>query len=286
MDEQIYNFQLSSADEQIIRTYKCTQLRKLLFPPTVGYLTITNKRILFHSTGKSVTGKSELINDMPLEDAASVSAYLGMSINWLLFIVFAVALYALSSLLDLMLPHIFMSWVLGVLLMLPMAAGWILSSNLLNEQIREQAFQSVDNLFKGRYKIDREQITALPFVRIPFWIGLTILVWDLAMHNRYIQEIPFLGYALLLAAYFGLYIYTFGRHRTFSLLIGSKTMKDSGIYIPGDSFRLIFSRDNTAVESISANPSVDSEKVVRELGALLLDIRQLGDLGIQKWTQN
>ena len=94
---------------------------------------------------------------------------------------------------------------------------------------------------------------------------------------------PLLNYLILLAAYFGLYLYTFGRQRTFSLMIGSRTMKDSGIFIPGDSFRLIFFRDNTAIESISASPALDAERVVQELGALLLDIRQLGDLGIQKW---
>jgi hypothetical protein len=283
MDEQIYNFQFSTADEQVVRTYECTRLRKLFSPPTIGYLTITNRRILFHSSGKSITGRSELINDMPLEDAASVNVYLGLSINWWLFILFALALYVISLALEAILPELFMSWVFGLLLMLPMAAAWLLTSKIISEQAREQAFQSLDNLLQGRYKINREQLTDHPFVRIPFWIGVAILAWDLTLRSSFLAQIPLVNYLVLLAAYFGLYIFTFGRQRTFSLLIGSKTMKDKGIYIPGDSFRLVFTRDNTAVESISAHPAKDAELVVRELGALLLDIRLLGDMGIQKW---
>lgn len=283
MNSHIYNFEFSVEGEQIVRTYECTRLRKLFSPPTIGYLTITNKRILFHSSGKSISGHSELINDMPLEDAAAVNAYLGVSINWLLFSVFALVLFGLSTLLDSVLPRFFTSWILGLLLMLPMAAAWLLTVNLLSEEIREQAFKNLENLFKSKSQIDRDQILYQPYVRFPFWIGLAILSWDLAFHSSFLAQIPFLNYLILIAVYFGLYLYTFGRQRTLSLLIGSRTMKDSGIYIPGDTFRLIFARNNTAIESISASPAVDAEKVVRELGALLLDIRQLGDLGIEKW---
>lgn len=283
MDESIYNFTLSAADEQIIRTYECTRLRKLFSPPTIGYLTITNKRVLFHSSGKSVTGKSELINDMPLEDTASVNAYVGVSINWLLFGVFAFVLYAISSVFDNILPRFLMSWAFAILLMLPLAIAWLLTGNILSDQMREQAFQGLEKLGQGKYQIDRNNIFYQSYIRIPFWIGLAILTWDLAFHTQFLREIPFLNYLILLAAYFGLYLYTYGRQRTFSLTIGSRTMKDSGIFIPGDSFRLIFFRNNTAVESISASPAIDAEKVVQELGALLLDLRQLGDFGIQKW---
>lgn len=282
MNDQIYNFELSSADEEIVRTYECTRLRKMFSPPTIGYLTVTNKRVLFHSSGKSITGKSELINDMPLEDTASVSAYVGLSINWLMFIIFALLLFGVTYVLNAVAPF-FTSWGFAIVLMLPMGAAWLLTSNILNEELRDQIFKSVAEITGGRLKLDREGLIYEPYIRIPFWIGLSILAYYIAFRSEIISQIPFLNYIVLIAAYFAIFILSWGRQRTFSLLIGSKTMKDSGIYIPGDSFRLFGSRESTAIESQSAGPAVDAEKVVRELGAMLMDIRQMGDLGIEKW---
>jgi hypothetical protein len=62
-------------------------------------------------------------------------------------------------------------------------------------------------------------------------------------------------------------------------------MKGPGIFIPGDSFRLLGNRNSTALETLGASPAGDASLVTRELGALLLDLQQLGDLGIQKWKQ-
>lgn len=282
MDNQIYNFELSSADERIIRTYECTRMKKLFFPATIGYLTITNKRILFHSTGKTFMGKSELINDMPIGDAVGVSAYIGMSINWLLFILFGIGLYLLTLMLDALLPDFFTSWIFAFLLMLPMGVAWLLTSNLLNEEVREQVFGTLDQQLQGRVTVPRERLMDQPYIRIPFWIGVAILAWYLAIQSRFLGQVPFLNYVILIIAYFLIYLATIGRHRMFSLMIGSKTMKDTGIFIPGDSFHLI-SRGSTAIGAMSAAPAMHAEQIVRELGAILMDIRQMGDMGAERW---
>jgi hypothetical protein len=41
----------------------------------------------------------------------------------------------------------------------------------------------------------------------------------------------------------------------------------------------------SALASLNSYPGQDAEIIVQELGALLTDIHQLGDLGIQKWLQ-
>ena len=61
----------------------------------------------------------------------------------------------------------------------------------------------------------------------------------------------------------------FGRNKSFSLMLTSKTAKGSGIYIPGDALSMLWGRDNTAVQSLNAGPAKDAEVVVKELGALL-----------------
>jgi len=37
--------------------------------------------------------------------------------------------------------------------------------------------------------------------------------------------------------------------------------------------------------AIIAKPAQDAELIARDLGALIMDIQQLGDLGIQKWKE-
>jgi hypothetical protein len=277
-------FQLSSADEQIVRTYECTSFRRWFIQPTIGYLTITNRRIVFHSSGKSLTGKSLLINEMPLEDAAGLSIYEGLSINWLLLLALTVLAYFVTGLIYGIAPFL-VSYPLAILLMLPFAAIWLLSSNILNDQLREQILQKIDNLLQGKYKVKRDLQTYLPYVRVPLYLGLAIITWRVAFTSEISFGGPLLSWALFLVVYAVILMNLIGRHRTFSLLIGSKTMKDSGIFIPGDTFRLFSTRDTTALQALQSSPAADAGQVARELGALLIDIQQLGDLGIQKWRK-
>lgn len=280
METQELFFQLSEPDEQIVRNYECTRLRKLLSPATIGYLTVTNKRVVFHSQAKSLTGKSLLINEMPLEDAAGVSSYLGMSISWFQFALFASVLYFGTQILSALLPAFFTGWVFATLLMLPYVLMWLLSGDLLNEQVKDRIIQSANEAFQSRLDVQREIERFQPQARVLFYVGLAILAWATLDQS----SLPgLLRLPLLAAIYFLLYLFVFGRHRVFSLSIGSRTIKGTGIDIPGDSFRALFLRQNTAAESLSASPAVDAEQVARELGALLMDINQLGDLGIEKW---
>lgn len=276
-------FQLGEANEKIVRTYECTRLRRFLAPATVGFLTITNKRIIFHSSGKSLTGKSLLVNEMPLEDTAGVRAYLEVTINWLYFIILCAILFAIMGYLSLEIPFL-TSWIFAMFLMFPFSTLWILTSNILNEQTKWKIFNSIDE--KLQHKIRTAELLPIlaPSMRIPFIIGLLILGWDFAF-SEFFQQMSPLNYLVLLTVYFGIYLYLIGQQRTFSLTIGSKTMKGSGIFIPGTSFLTILTRDTTAPDTLGASPAKDAEQVTRELGALLIDIRQLGDLGIQKWSK-
>lgn len=283
MQPQDLIFQLCSQDEQIVRSYECTRLKRFLSPATIGHLTITNKRVVFHSTGKSITGKSLLISEMPLEDTAGVMAYNGLSINWLVFILVMAGLFVVSYLLSGFLPRFFFSWGLGIVLMLPFGVWWFWTSNLLNPELRERVSQSLDQTLGEKVQFHRQPDRIKPYLQILFHIGLAMFTWDIVFRTRLLGDLNFLGYLVLLAVYLWIFITYFGRSRSFSLMIASKTMKSSGIYLPGDSISLLPTRDMTALQSMSASPAADAEKVARELGALLLDIRQLGDAGIQKW---
>lgn len=273
MNTQDLIFELSQSDERIVRSYECTRLRMLFLPETLGHLTVTNRRIVFHSTGTSLTGKSMLISEMPVEDAAGVSVYLGNSIDWRLFIGFAVGLFVLSFVVDAILPAFFTSWPFAALLMLPYGILWLVNSKWLSDGVKKQVGASLSN------DVD----PFLPAVRVLFLIGLAVFVWTVARTPVLWLGSPLVALCLLALAYFGLFMVAFGRQPVFSLLIGSKSMQGSGIFIPGSAFHLSFFGDKTAIESLAGSPAVDAPAVARELGALLTDIRQLGEFGLQKW---
>jgi hypothetical protein len=281
MEQNESFFQLSEPGEQVVRTYECTRLRHFLAPVTIGHLTVTNKRVIFHSKGKSLLGKSILINEMPLEDTAGITAYLDISINWLFFAVFCVMLYLVTLFLKNNMQFLG-SWWFAVLLMLPFSLVWILESELINEKIRKAVFKWFEDNFEGKINLEDHIPTLFPIFRIVFLVGAAILGYNLAFAD-FLYAFPAFSFILLILIYLGIFLYSIGRQRTFNLTIGSKTRKGSGIFIPGTSLLILLTRDSTAPDTLGASPAKDAEKVIQELGAMLMDIRQLGDLGIQKW---
>ena len=281
MEQQELIFQLCETDEQIVRTYECTRLRRFLVPATIGFLTITNKRIVFHSKGKSLSGHSLLINEMPLEDTAGVNAYLDISVNWIMFAVIALGAFFITSFLRDFAPF-FVSWFFAFVIMFPFCGIWLLNSNLLNEQVHDKIFTWTDEKLQNKAHLVELLPVISPFAHIAFLVGVAILAFNIAF-AQFLAQYPWISFIFLFLCYFGIYITTVGQQRTFCLTIGSKTRKGSGIFIPGTSLLTILTRDTTAPDTLGAQPAKDAEKVTRELGALLMDIRQLGDIGIQKW---
>jgi hypothetical protein len=278
-------FQLSQADEQVVRSYECTKLKRWFQPETIGYLTVTNKRIVFHSVGKSISGKSLLINEMPLEDAAGISVYEGTSVNWLTFLLLALLAFIVTQAMARILPEFLTSLPFAILLMLPFAILWLLNSNFVSSEMRTQALDTLNRLTQAKPEDERDLRTYLGYARIPLYIGLLILIWRISTGDLLGMGGSVLGSLLLIVVYGAVFFLLFGRHQSFSLAIGSKTAKGSAIYIPGDSFRLFFRGNTSALESLNAGPAADAGRIARELGAMLMDIRLLGDHGMEKWRE-
>lgn len=282
MSEQDLFFELSEPDEHVVRSYECTRLRKLLAPETIGRLTVTNRRIIFHSQGQSMTGKSALICEMPVEDAAGISVFVGNSLNWPLAVGFVVLLYAIELAMDALLPAWATSWQLGLILLLPFAAVWIFESPLMPQDLKGRISTSISKGSEEGRGGRTSLATVLPVLKALFFVGLAIFVWGLAHSPQLWYGAQWVARGLVVLGNFALFMALIGRQPSFSLLIGSKSMKGSGIYIPGSSLRSVFG-DRTAAESVGGRAAADATTVARELGALLTDIRQLGDLGLQKW---
>ena len=111
-----------------------------------------------------------------------------------------------------------------------------------------------------------------------FLVGLAFFAWNLSNEEAFRGVIQ---YPILLGAYIVIFMLLFGKSRTFGLFINSKNSGSSGIRIQGNFFR-----SGNPAESIQANPAVDSETIARDLGALVMDIQQLGDLALNKWSEH
>ena len=83
-----------------------------------------------------------------------------------------------------------------------------------------------------------------------------------------------------LVTIYGLFcIVWYSRRPTFSLAISSKGGSDTPISISGASGLGYVS----AGKALTAEPAPDAELMLQELGAVILDIQTLGDMGINKW---
>ncbi|MCS7290600.1 MAG: hypothetical protein NZ699_15835 [Roseiflexus sp.] len=221
---------------------------------------------------------------MPLEDIAGLSFYEGSTINWLLFPVLCIVSSVLMFFLDMFSFKLLINYFTALFLLIPLAFLRILGSNIISESMRNKVFDLFDRAL-GK-SIDRNIGRYIPYARISAYVGLIFFAWRYAFPSEPDSSPSLVGMLLLLAVYVFLFVSTSGVYRrSFSLLIGSRSMKDKGIFIPGDTLQLLSTRDTTALRALGASPAEDSTRVINELGALLMDIRQLGDLGIQKWKQ-
>ena len=177
---------------------------------------------------------------------------------------------------------VLVDWIFGIIFILPYISIGVLNSNILNDQARNKVFEYINERFQNKIKASELLPILIPPMRVLFFIGAGLLGICIINTSFFLKIAP-LNFILLLALYFWIYLSTLGQQRTFSLTIGSKTMKGAGIYIPGASFLSLLTRGNSAPNTLGAGAAKDAEKVSQELGALLMDIRQMGDLGIQKW---
>jgi hypothetical protein len=268
------NYLTPAEGESSVRSYHITSLKsRLLSLETEGYLTITNKRVVFYASGSSYGGRSILQSEVPIEDVSGINCYKGTYFSFLAFFAAILAAYIAATILVSIIGFLIIQSDISfdnyeaVLVMI-----WLLAIAALIGSF----FIPRDNIYRSVLA----GISAMLFVALG---GLGMVTGMLAMIMRGSEEST--NIALLIAV--GVVIYSivcffwYARRETMSLAIGSKGGGSTPIAISGISS---FSLYNTAaLKALSAEPAGDSETMIKELGAIVLDIQALGDHGIQKW---
>ena len=289
---------LSPAEnEAMVKTYHCTSFKSgLLSMKAEGFLAVTNKRVIFHAFGSSFAGNSVLQSEVPIEDVSGISIYKGTYFSfWNL-----IGAFIFSNIVG----SIFFALVTGFLyiVVISMTQG---SINFDTQKIVDD-IQNLKTIFQiaiwifalcflaFSFMISKEKIFRSAFATLStMCFGLLGTVGALVGQFQYLsmyflageQSKSIGGWEYFLAIICGIYalvcFFWYSRRPTMSISIGSKGGSSTPIAISGVSSFGIF--NTTASKALSAEPAEDAEQLVKELGAMLLDIQTLGDFGSTKW---
>lgn len=272
-----------SDNEQIVRNYECTKGFGLLGPAVIGYLTITNRRIVYHSQAKTLAGSSALVSEVALDDFSGLRTSISSSFNWIIFLIFCLFMYVATFFIFSIFSFLRSGLLISILLMIPYLFGLLFEKNILSKEFQQQFLEGIQQIPGSDFLGKKDRSYYMGLFRLFFWFGVALLAWNIVQSLGLIQ-FSILAFLLLAVVYYLIYRAIFGRINIFSLTISSRSPKNAGITIPGNPLSLLLGGD-AAVQSLYSRPGNDAEQIVRELGALLTDIRQMGDLGIQKWTR-
>ena len=256
-------------DEQSVRTYCCTYYKsRLLGIETNGFLGVTNKRVIFQATGASASGRSVIQSEVPIADISGITSFKG-------------PFFSIPA----MLGAIILSFLLGSITMalLTAIAAWSDSKSVFDIL----GWVTVAGAFFGSFYVPVKSIWR------PVLVGIAAVVLAGLGGSSLLDSLSFFGmsqngaegWQFLLSAFmtiFGLLCaFWYARRPTFALQIGSKGGASTPISISSATGMGLL--NISAAKSLNAEPAKDAESMLKELGALILDIQMLGDHGIEKW---
>lgn len=291
MDFKLFNWLKPAEGEDTVRSYHCTSLKsRLLNLKAEGFLTVTNKRVVFHAFGSSYTGDSVLQSEVPIEDVSGITCYSG-------------GFFSFSHLLT----AFFGSWIISAIVNAVVIGGFV---NAVFRSIRENlTYETLNNLdsyiiairiflwiialgclfFSFRVPRDKIYRSILATLSTIFLVELGGFSYASEYLGNFAGSLLGTGssdnvgaqFTILLAVIVGIYalvcIFWYSLRRTMSLFVGSKGGSNTPIAISGvRSF-------SAAGRALGAEPAEDAETMIKQLGAVITDIQVLGDLGINKW---
>ncbi|MBE7433097.1 MAG: zinc-ribbon domain-containing protein [Anaerolineales bacterium] len=287
---------LAPADSELeVRTYHCTSFKSLLLSLNAeGYLVVTNKRVVFHAFGTSFAGKSILQSEVPIEDVSGISIYKG-------------SYFSLTHLLGAFFLSIFFGNVVITILasiILALARFFLQDQSLINLDVESLettakvlylalqvllwilAFASlVISFFLSKQSIFRSAFATLAAFTLTVLGSLSYISNEIQDYLNSEQSTGGSGFVLVLAMFVVIYalvcFFWYSRRPTMSLAVGSKGGSSTPIAISGISSFGIY--NTAASKALSAEPAEDAEALVKELGAMVMDIQTLGDLGVNQW---
>lgn len=274
--------------EVSVRTYYCTYyLSRLLGLEAWGYLGITNKRVIFQALGTSNAGSSVIQSELPIADVSGISSYKGTFFS---FGHMATALAAawIAASLVFAFTGLFGAAIVATIVRTSKSLEASANSYIILEGIGWAlgVIAFLGSLRLVRHSIWKPVLAAISVVGFGLGGSGSLLGGFVSLLFRQNQGANLLATLAFFIA-FVMILYTlfcilwYSRRPTFSLAISSKGGSDTPISISGASGLGLF--NVTAGRALTAEPAADVEVMLQELGAVILDVQMLGDMGINKW---
>lgn len=281
MSFQLFSWLKPAEGEDVVRTYHTTTLKsRLLSMNAEGFLVVTNKRVVFHAFGSSISGDSVLQSEVPVEDVSGITCYSGAYFSFLHLI----GAFLLSLFGGMFVNTVLLGTVMGFFFSLAEFDSidtYLTASKAL---LWVFAIGSLALSFTfSRDRVWRSFLVSLSTIFLADLGGLDY--FSSALGSFFTPQQSGGEWILLIAFIVGIYAFVcmfwYGRRLTMSLAVGSKGGASTPIAISGvRSFGLA---DGAATRALSAEPAEDAETMIKQLGAMITDIQTLGDFGIEKW---
>ena len=279
MERKIVEF---SEGEFVIRSYQCSVQKAAFSQVSDGYLQVTNKRVIYANSTKSGGSSNLLVSEVPLEDVGSISSFVGRSLNILLLIPFVILLTLISFVAGDVLPEFMTHWLFGLFLMLPFIIVWLMEKNILNQDLFDRILSNLEMDKDNRKTISAPGETLRKVLRTIFIIGLVLFVAGILNNYELSRSLWVLRFVLPLVVFTYVYISVIGFQNQFGLSVSARSASGSGLTIRSNTFQSLFGKGMSTPGKII--PTADSYTVAKELGALVLDLQQAGDLAVEKWS--
>ncbi len=279
MERKIVEF---SEGEFVIRSYQCSVQKAAFSQVSDGYLQVTNKRVIYANSTKSGGSSNLLVSEVPLEDVGSISSFVGRSLNILLLIPFVILLTLISFVAGDVLPEFMTHWLFGLFLMLPFIIVWLMEKNILNQDLFDRILSNLEMDKDKRKTISAPGETLRKVLRTIFIIGLVLFVAGILNNYELSRSLGVLRFVLPLVVFTYVYISVIGFQNQFGLSVSARSASGSGLTIRSNTFQSLFGKGMSTPGKII--PTADSYTVAKELGALVLDLQQAGDLAVEKWS--
>lgn len=279
MERKIVEF---SEGEFVIRSYQCSVQKAAFSQVSDGYLQVTNKRVIYANSTKSGGSSNLMVSEVPLEDVGSISSFVGRSLNILLLIPFVILLTLISFVAGDVLPEFMTHWLFGLFLMLPFIIVWLMEKNILNQDLFDRVLSNLEMDKDNRKTISAPGETLRKVLRTIFIIGLVLFVAGILNNYELSRSLGVLRFVLPLVVFTYVYISVIGFQNQFGLSVSARSASGSGLTIRSNTFQSLFGKGMSTPGKII--PTADSYTVAKELGALVLDLQQAGDLAVEKWS--
>jgi hypothetical protein len=266
-------------DEQVVKTYHCTTLDPMLFQigsKINGYITVTNKRLVYFATGYSgfgAKGNSKKSIELPIADISNMAQGVGTRFDIIRLIVGLITGFVFAAMAAIVVNFLMLMFIAHI------SPGSVQSRLVVFIDI------AIATLLVARsFLTPFDCLTRTMFAAAGFGIiyNFRLSMFFLGVPSLYIWAGQALG--ALVALYLLWCLYWFIRRNYLTINVSSKSGYSVPIQIRG--FSLWSNKNIVAWDTAHMMPANDADKMFRELGALVTDIQTLGDHGIKKWSQN